>query len=44
MLHITVFPQRLLYGVPGVLWAFLFSVAVMYIVKGLNDLKIRLQL
>lgn len=44
MLHITIFPHSLLYGVPGLLWAAFFAVAVMYLVKGLNKLKIRLQL
>lgn len=44
MLHITIFPNSLRYGLPGVLWSAFFAVAVMYIVKGLNRLKIRLQL
>lgn len=44
MLNITLFPRHLMYGWPGVLWALFFAVTVMYVVKGLNKLKIRLQL
>ena len=44
MLNIPIFPHSLLYGLPGILWSAFFAVAVMYLVKGLNKLKIRLQL
>ncbi|HEX5025407.1 MAG TPA: hypothetical protein VFV68_09045, partial [Agriterribacter sp.] len=44
VLHITVFPGSLKYGLPGLLWSALFAILVMYLAKGLNALKIRLQL
>jgi len=44
ILHIRIFPQRLMYGMPGILYALFFAIAVMYLVKGLNKLKIKLQL
>lgn len=44
LLKIQLFPASLLYGLPGILWAMFFAIAVMYIVKGLNKLKIKLQL
>ncbi len=44
VLHITIFPWSLKYGLPGLLWSALFAVIVMYLAKGLNALKIRLQL
>lgn len=44
VLYISVFPDRLRYGVPGTLWAMFYAIAVMYMAKGLNRLNIRLQL
>jgi len=44
LFHFTILPNSLRYGLPGVLWAMIYAVAVMYIAKGLNALKIRLQL
>lgn len=44
VLHISIFPYSLRYGVPGFLWAAFYAIAVMYIAKGLNRLNIRLQL
>lgn len=44
ILQINIFPWKYRYGLPGVLYAFVFSIAVMFIAKGLNKLKIRLQL
>ena len=42
--HITIFPKQFRYGIPGIIWSLFFAVAVMYIAKGLNKLKIRMQL
>ncbi|MBX2925631.1 MAG: DUF5009 domain-containing protein [Chitinophagaceae bacterium] len=44
LLHISVFPNSLRYGLPGIIWSAFFAVTVMYIAMGLNKLKIRLQL
>ncbi|HRN54966.1 MAG TPA: hypothetical protein PLL71_00865, partial [Agriterribacter sp.] len=44
VLHISIFPYSLRYGVPGFLWAVFYAIAVMYIAKGLNRLNIKLQL
>ncbi|MGN6437334.1 MAG: DUF5009 domain-containing protein [Agriterribacter sp.] len=44
LLHITVFPHSLRYGLPGIIWSAFFAVAVMYIAMGFNKLNIRLQL
>ncbi len=44
VLHISIFPYSLRYGVPGFLWAVFYAVAVMYIAKGLNRMNVRLQL
>lgn len=41
---ITLFPQQFRFGVPGILWSLFFAVAVMWIARGLNKLKIRMQL
>jgi heparan-alpha-glucosaminide N-acetyltransferase len=41
---ITIFPKSLRYGIMGILWSLFFAVVVMYIAKGLNKLKIRMQL
>ncbi|HYG40164.1 MAG TPA: DUF5009 domain-containing protein [Cytophagales bacterium] len=37
-------PKNLLYGLPGVLWCFIYAVIIMWSARGLNKLKIRLQL
>ncbi|MEO5636229.1 MAG: DUF5009 domain-containing protein [Chitinophagaceae bacterium] len=42
--RVTIFPRHLRYGITGILWSLFFAVAVMYIAKGLNKLKIRMQL
>lgn len=42
--HITIFPLRLRYGIMGIVWSLFFAVVIMYIAKGLNALKIRMQL
>lgn len=44
VLHISIFPYSLRFGVPGFLWAVFYAIAVMYIAKGLNRLNIKLQL
>ncbi|MFT3935590.1 MAG: DUF5009 domain-containing protein [Chitinophagaceae bacterium] len=44
LIGISILPASLRYGVPGFTWSLLFAVLVMYIAKGLNKLKIRLQL
>ncbi|HRO48318.1 DUF5009 domain-containing protein [Agriterribacter sp.] len=44
VLHISIFPYSMRYGVPGFLWAVFYAIAVMYIAKGLNRLNIKLQL
>ena len=41
---ISIFPKQFRHGIPGILWSLFFAVAVMYIAKGLNKLKIRMQL
>jgi len=41
---ISILPQPYRYGIPGIIWSLFFAVAVMYIAKGLNKLKIRMQL
>jgi heparan-alpha-glucosaminide N-acetyltransferase len=41
---ISIFPQQFRFGIPGILWSFLFAVAVMCMAWGLNKLKIRMQL
>jgi predicted acyltransferase len=41
---ISIFPKSLRYGITGIVWSLFFAVAVMYIAKGLNKLKIRMQL
>ena len=41
---ITLFPDNLRYGWPGILWSVFFAVAVMGIVILLNRMKLRLQL
>lgn len=41
---ITIFPVRLRYGITGICWSLFFAIVVMYIAKGLNKLKIRMQL
>lgn len=43
-LHITIVPQAMQSGVAGILWSLLYAIAVIFIVKGLNRLKIKLQL
>jgi heparan-alpha-glucosaminide N-acetyltransferase len=42
--RITIFPNSLRYGIYGILWSLFFAVVVMYIAKGLNKLRIRMQL
>ncbi len=44
VLHITMFPWKWQYGLPGIVWALFFAVVIMFIAKGLNKLRIRLQL
>jgi len=44
LFKISIFPKSLRYGIPGILWSLFFAVAVMYMAKGLNKLKIRMQL
>lgn len=44
LLHTSVFPDSLRYGLPGILWSAFFAIAVMYIAMGFNKLRIRLQL
>lgn len=44
VLGISLFPDSLSYGWPGILWCIFFSVAVMYIAILLNKMKLRLQL
>ncbi|MEO5684806.1 MAG: hypothetical protein ABIQ88_19345 [Chitinophagaceae bacterium] len=41
---ITILPEDLRYGISGIIWSLFFAVAVMYMAKGLNKLKIRMQL
>jgi predicted acyltransferase len=41
---ITVLPQQFRFGIPGILWSLFFAVAVMWMAKGLNQLKVRMQL
>ena len=42
--RIAIFPARFRYGINGILWSLFFSLVVMVIAKGLNRLKIRMQL
>ena len=42
--HITLLPKAYQSGSTGILWSFFFATAVMLIAKGLNKLKIRMQL
>jgi len=42
--RITIFPISLRYGIYGICWSLFFAVIVMYLAKGLNKLKIRMQL
>ncbi|MBX3255856.1 MAG: DUF5009 domain-containing protein [Chitinophagaceae bacterium] len=44
LLHVSVFPYSMRYGLPGIIWSAFFAVGVMYIAAGFNKLKIRLQL
>jgi hypothetical protein len=44
LLHVSIFPNNLRYGLPGILYAFVFAVAVMWLAMGLNKLKVKLQL
>lgn len=44
LLHFSLFPWSLRYGIPGILWSAFFAVAIMWIAQGLNKLKIKLQL
>lgn len=41
---ITILPQQYRSGIPGILWSLFFAVAVMWMARGLNKLKIRMQL
>lgn len=41
---VRLFPMSFMFGLPGVLWSMFFAIAVMYLVKGLNKLKVKLQL
>ncbi|MEO6315305.1 MAG: DUF5009 domain-containing protein [Chitinophagaceae bacterium] len=42
--RLTIFPREYRHGIAGIIWSLIFAVAVMYIAKGLNKLKIRMQL
>lgn len=44
VLHVTILPDHLRTGAPGILWSLFYAVVVMLIAMGLNKLKIRLQL
>lgn len=44
ILHISFPPEMFRYGVPGIIWCAAYAVLLMWVVKGLNKLKIRLQL
>ena len=44
ILAVSLSPESLSYGVPGILWSIFFAVAVMGIVILLNKLRLRLQL
>lgn len=44
LLKLSMFPRQYRFGIYGILWALFFSVVVMYIAKGLNKLRIRMQL
>jgi heparan-alpha-glucosaminide N-acetyltransferase len=44
LLGIHLLPAKWNHGLPGLLWSAVFAVLVMYIVRGLNKLRIRLQL
>ncbi|MFT3705085.1 MAG: DUF5009 domain-containing protein [Agriterribacter sp.] len=44
VLHISLIPDSLRYGMPGIIWSLCYAVVVMFIAMGLNKLKIRLQL
>ncbi|PVD51683.1 hypothetical protein DC498_13235 [Terrimonas sp.] len=44
VLHITITPRSMQNGAAGIVWSLLFAVATIFIVKGLNRLKIKLQL
>jgi heparan-alpha-glucosaminide N-acetyltransferase len=44
LFHVSLFPNSLRYGVPGILWSMFFAVAVLFIVRGLNRIHFRLQL
>lgn len=43
-LHFTQVPPAMQSGPAGILWSLLFAIAVIFIVKGLNKLRIKLQL
>ncbi|MFT3946659.1 MAG: DUF5009 domain-containing protein [Agriterribacter sp.] len=44
VLHITRIPTAMQSGTAGILWSLLFAIAIIFVVKGLNRLKIKLQL
>lgn len=44
MLGISLFPDRWYYGLPGIGWALVFAVLILILTRGLNALKIKLQL
>jgi len=44
LFKIVLLPKQYRYGITGILWSLFFAVAVMYIAKGLNKLRIRMQL
>jgi heparan-alpha-glucosaminide N-acetyltransferase len=44
ILALSLFPENLSYGVPGILWSIFFAVAVMGVVILLNKMRLRLQL
>lgn len=43
-LSISVFPDSMRYGLPGILWSLFFAVLVMYLAIGFNKINIKLQL
>ena len=43
-LHVAVVPAFMQSGLPGILWSLLFAIAIVFMVRGLNKLNIKLQL
>ncbi len=44
LLKISMFPREYRYGAYGIAWSLFFAVVVMYMAKGLNQLRIKMQL